>query len=673
MRRFSSLLSKLPAPLIFFMVCFLAYGLLIPWLGFYLDDWYIILFQKYFGSGNFSLFFENDRPLFAYVYDIFVPIFKDSKLAWQIFVLITHTLAVSCFWWLLIKLMPTNRKLALVAALFFAVYPGFQFHWFSVMYGQVFLLYAVYFLSYILMVYAVNAERRKLFYWLGAGLCLIIGVVPQETFIGLELARLIVLWVVLAQRYPDHGKRLKRTLLFWLPFLMIVTGFVFYRLGNAASFSYQASLFSDLSARPLDTIARLFTEVFWGAVDALLTAWINLIRLLKRDLLSFVSAVMIVVIVIGGGLNYFYLKGKKEDEVQPYQNRWVLWASLLITISAMAPFLAGSFKINLDFPNNRYLIALAPGACLFLAAAIDALLRTDKQKLIISSVLIGFAIGSHFMTARSFMLTWQAQQDFFWQLSWRAPEIKDNTALVTEDLPFSDYFSGTSLTAPINLIYASERNSHQIPYLFVLMTQQNEVIPVVKSDQPIDYSFRSFIFTGNTSEMLLFTKPSDGCLRIYSTQDSSIEHIYSQRYSFWQSAIPLSNLGRIIPDPEIPAIPPRKYFGAEDRNQWCYYFEKADLARQQQDWAKVVGYYQDAQAAGFKPLLDSEWLPLMDAYIQLNELDKALEITKTINDFDQTTTAGFCKLWTVAKEDESVISYSEEAQSWLRCKVSNEE
>lgn len=671
MNSFSQNLKKviniIPMPIWILIFCILAYGLLIPWLGFYLDDWYIVLYQKYFGAGNFSAFFENDRPLFAYVYDVFVPVFRDSKIAWQIFTLFTHALAASSFWWLLIKLMPSRRKLAAVAALLFTVYPGFQFHWFSVMYGQVFMLYAIYFLSYILMINAVRAVRGKVFYWLGAILCLVIGVVPQETFLGLELARPIVIWIVMAAQSPDKRKRFKQTLLCWLPFLLVLIGFVIYRLGYTENFSYQASLFNELKAEPLTTILRMITEVFWGAVDAILVAWINLIELLKRDLLSTVSAVMLLLIMISMGLSYFLLKRKPEDEEHPLQNHWIIWISLLLTISAMAPFLAGSFKITLDFPNNRYLLALAPGACLFLAAGIDTLLRTHKQKLIISSVLIGFAIGSQFLTARSFMLTWQAQQDFFWQLTWRAPEIKANTILVTEDLPFSDFFSGTSLTAPLNLIYSPDSSSQQIPYLIILTSQQKEVIQSYSLNQPINYNFRSFDFSGNTSAMLVFKKPADGCLRIASPDDLPEAYMKNEDTEFWKAAIPLSNLNQIVVSTETDATLPIKYFSNENRNQWCYYYEKADLARQQEDWQRTVQLYSEAEDLGLKPYLDVELLPLVEAYINIGKLDLALETTKQITDIEQNYVSLFCNLWSELINDEVGQVISSDALNYLHC------
>ncbi|MBA4384145.1 MAG: hypothetical protein C0410_05365 [Anaerolinea sp.] len=188
----------------------LSYGLLIPWLGFYLDDWYIILFQKYFSAENFQLFFKEDRPLFGYVYQVFVPIFKDSRIGWQLFAVFSHALAAVCFWFLLRKVMPQRRKLAAVGALFFAVYPGFQFHWFSVMYSQVYMLFAVYFLSFILMIEGARREKGRIWFTMGAMVCQFIGIAPQESFFGLELIRPIVLLVVMHDLYSSKSQRNKQ-------------------------------------------------------------------------------------------------------------------------------------------------------------------------------------------------------------------------------------------------------------------------------------------------------------------------------------------------------------------------------------------------------------------------------------------------------------------------------
>lgn len=655
-------------PLNLLALCVLAYGLMIPWQGFYLDDWYIVLYQKYFGAGNFSQFFAQDRPLFGYVYQVFVPLFRDSRLAWQLFALAAHALAASMFWLLLNRLFPTQKKLAAIAAMLFAVYPGFQFHWFSVMYSQVFMMLSVFFLSFILMIESLKPGKGRGWLTAAALVCQVVSIVPQETFIGLEVIRPVVLGMVIWQQETLRSKRARKTLLAWLPYLAVLIAFLVYRLGSADQFSYKVSLFSELSSAPLSTLIRLISEAFWASVDSVLTTWVTLVNLLKRDLLTTVSLAMLAVVVAAAVCAFLALRSRPEDEPSRQRNGWVIGFSLLTILGAMAPFIAGSFKVTLDFPNNRYLIALAPPACLLLAALVDGLFQTRSQKLVLFTLLIGLAVGSQFITARSYMLTWQAQQDFFWQLTWRAPALKANTLLVSDDLPFSRYYSGPSLTAPLNLTFAPESDSHEIPYLLLLVSQQEDDLPELAAGTPMEYSFRSFEFKGNTSDMLVFKKPADGCLRIYSPEDSTREFLYSPRSQFWLSAIPLSNLDRIIAQPETPAVPAVEYFGSEDRAQWCFYFEKADLARQQQNWAETVSLYEEAFSAGFKPLMDAEWLPLLDAYLNLGEIEKAVEITRLVENKDQTNTAGFCGLWSAAQTDQSVLPFAQESMNWLRCK-----
>lgn len=666
---FNEFLRKIPVPVFLFGICFITYGVLSPWLGFYLDDWYIVLYQKYFGANDFSNFFAQDRPFFGYIYQIFVPIFKDSQLAWQLFAVFSHALSVICFWWLLRKLIPDKNRLTLMAALFFAVYPGFQMHWFAVMYSQVFMLLAVYFLSFILMIESLQNVKWRIPLLIGGLFCLIVGVVPQETFFGIEFIRPILLWVVLCRENQNRRNCFRKTLLNWLPYLAVTIAFVIYRLGNTQSYSYQPGLFGELVTDPFATINNLVGEVFWAGIDALFRTWLNLINLLKRDLLSSVSIVMLVFVIIGGIAAWLILGSRNNLDPSRKPNGKILLISLLVTVTAMAPFLLGSFKITLQFPNNRYLIALAPGASLFLATLLDTLLYSDVQKKIAATIFIGFAVGAQLLNARSFMLNWQAQQDFFWQLSWRVPDLKPNTILLTDDLPFSDYYSGPSLTSPLNLIYGDTSDGQLIPFLFLMTAQQGTVIEDFSPDRPVNSSFRSFEFRGNTSQMILLKKYSEGCLHIITPQDSVGEFLYSTRYNFWKSAIPLSNLDQIILDSASPVVPDQKFFGKEDQNQWCYFYEKADLARQKKDWQETIRNYHEAEMKGFKPLVDSEWLPLLEAFLNNKEYDNAMELTYKVTNHDPVNVAGFCQLWDSSVDDENMLPFKEEIMNWLNCRA----
>jgi hypothetical protein len=75
--------------------------------------------------------------------------------------------------------------------------------------------------------------------------------------------------------------------------------------------------------------------------------------------------------------------------------------------------------------------------------------------------------------------------------------------------------------------------------------------------------------------------------------------------------IPLSNLDRIIADPQETKYPPVEIVGDEIDHGWCYYFEKADLARQVGNWDTVLALKSQADTLGLSPRIPSEWLPFL--------------------------------------------------------------
>ena len=56
---------------------------------------------------------------------------------------------------------------------------------------------------------------------------------------------------------------------------------------------------------------------------------------------------------------------------------------------------------------------------------------------------------------------------------------------------------------------------------------------------------------------------------------------------------------------------------------WCYFYEKAALARQRGDWQEVINLGEQAEKAGLKPYDRIEWLPFLEAYARHGDLKKA--------------------------------------------------
>lgn len=645
-------LHKHSFPIYLLGLSIVTYGLLAFSLGFYLDDWYIVLYQKYFGASGFLQFFKEDRPFFGYVYMVFLPIFKDSQIAWQLFAVFTRWLATLAFWQISTKLFPKHSKIWKWAAILFLVYPGFQFHWFSIMYSQVYFLLAVYFLSYFFMFKAIQDRARWPRYLLFLTIslvCEIIGIVPMEYFYGLELFRPVVIYALFQQEDPKHNKPFIKTILHWLPYLTVFGGFTVFRVSQSSNYSYQVGILSKLASQPVQTLIDLTKEITETVLNAAFTTWWNAGKLLNLKTVSAATVAMVVLMIISAVITYFFLV-KKINNDNPTENTphaWVVMlCGLVLLIFALAPYVAASFTVSLDFPYNRFLLSLAPGIGFFIAGALDEFLRTEKQKVVLIALLTGLAVGSQFMAARGFYLQWVAQKDFFWQLSWRAPGLKPGTALITEDLPFAKYSSGPSLSAPLNMIYSPENKTHQLNNLFLLISSpQGDAVPEYTPGNSIHYSFRHLDFSGNTDSLIVFYKPGNGCLRLLSPDDSPEEFTFSQRKWFWDQAIPLSNLDQIITNPESPAIPLVKYFGNVDTDQWCYYYEKADLARQLDNWGQVIEYYNQASAHGFRSTNNQEMLPLIEAYLQTGQIDQAITLGSHLFTTDATDIAGVCKLF----------------------------
>ena len=78
-------------------------------------------------------------------------------------------------------------------------------------------------------------------------------------------------------------------------------------------------------------------------------------------------------------------------------------------------------------------------------------------------------------------------------------------------------------------------------------------------------------------------------------------------------------------------MPPAQAFGLELPHAWCYYYQKADLARQQGDWPQVAELGNEAQKLGLHPNDQIEWMPFLQAYAILDDLKQVRAIAKRIN------------------------------------------
>ena len=117
--------EKLRYPLLLTLVLVIAYGIGIPHLSFYGDDWIYIYNYHIAGAGSFPLFTRWDRPHSAWIYVLTTALFGESPLGYHLYVFVMRWLAAWLFRSVLLRIFG-QEKTAGIASLLFAVYPGFQ-------------------------------------------------------------------------------------------------------------------------------------------------------------------------------------------------------------------------------------------------------------------------------------------------------------------------------------------------------------------------------------------------------------------------------------------------------------------------------------------------------------------------------------------------------------------
>jgi hypothetical protein len=315
--------------------------------------------------------------------------------------------------------------------------------------------------------------------------------------------------------------------------------------------------------------------------------------------------------------------------------------SLLI---AGAPYLLINLPITLSFPDDRFLVSYMPGTVLLLLGLIYLIptLGEKFRKLppILFSVLVAFSIGIQFTYANVFRRDWKFQTGFYWQLAWRIPALKPGTLILINEFSHQ-YDTDNSLTSPINLIYAPDYHGGNLPYFVFFPTiRLGNALPALTPGLPVQQGYGPVFFVGSTSQVITLVYDPPSCLRVLDLQ---LDSVNSMLPPLMQEAAAISSTTQILTNgsPTLPA----NIFGSEPKHNWCYYFEKADLARQQGDWAQVVALGNIAFHLNDKPKDPAEMIPFIEGYAHQGNWIRALELTNDSASVTSSMQTVFCALW----------------------------
>jgi hypothetical protein len=425
----------------------------------------------------------------------------------------------------------------------------------------------------------------------------------------------------------------RRTFLFWLPFLAGLGAYGWWRLVYLPS-TFTAGdpnnplLLQSILKTPVSGLFTLANHILNDLRYLLIDVWAN--AFYNQSLYDLHAKVLWVAWFLGIlAALLFGLAIKRAGQENGRELEDSIFQPVLF---GMVAFLAGGApvwltdrQVSFGTWSDRFSLAPMLGSVVFIVYLIAWICRTRRQLQGFLTILLAFSIAVQVWNANSFRLDQNLQKDIYWQLAWRIPSLKPGTAIIGKGT-FTGKSSYYDATYIMNLLFEQQvKASPDYAYFDVFHLPFDEY----DLNVPLTFTTRSGQFSGITPQAIgMYFNLSGGCVRI-------LDEVYADDPNFTKDINSFDSLNRLIaisnPDQFIAdsdaVKPDPALFGAEPSHGWCYYFEKADLARQKQDWQAVLRLGEEAVTKGIKPVLGAEYIPFIEAHARMGEWSQAYELS----------------------------------------------
>ncbi len=629
-------------PVALFLLAFASYGYALTSLGFYWSDWEVMFFTKLDPAYQFG-YYAVDRP-YPWAYQLIYFLVGSRPIGWQIASLTLRWAGSVFFVGAMIQIWPRYKKHFYWLGALLLVYPGFIQQEQSAAFSRHIMTLFLFCLSLYLMAVAIKQPKwaRVLFplSWIATFLHLF----TIEYFSGLEAMRPVLIWLLVANGSKADSRLLKKTALYSLPYIVVTAFFFWVRFVYFPSAFQTFARFDDIGSTMdefhvsfLGASLGLFSKAVFDILYLTVQVWTDAITsfgdfTFRRELAWFAFGLGAVFAII-----FLFLYNTNEDESpQPASPLWVIVIGFLMFVTSAIPIWAIGKEVGTGGWNERFTLAPMFGAGLLVVGLTLLFVRPAGQKWIFGFLLM-FSVATQVWMANSYRRDWAIQPDYYWQLYWRAPALQPDTAVYSFAYPSYMITHDMDATWAINILYHFQTPNGSIPYMFITPEYDRYFEP----NTAYKFPARNLMFNGNSSNNIsIFHQTDSSCLRV-------LDSVYMYDPLLDEGSerlIPISNLSRIIPDPQ-PASPNTDIFGPEPAHTWCYYFQKADLARQTKDWNAVIDLYQQAQSLGFSPKYGAEYIPFIEAYVQTGDWQAAYDLTIAAKKLSSQQKRMLCTNW----------------------------
>ncbi|MHC1740412.1 MAG: hypothetical protein AB9897_04805 [Anaerolineaceae bacterium] len=627
MQKVKAFVQKWQAVLLIILVSILAYGLLIPRLGLYMDDWTFTWTYMLYGSKGLFAYFSLNRPFWGFTYQLTMPLLQDNILAWHIFGLVCRIIVSLAFYWLLCLIWPKQKNLTLSAGLLFAVYPGFLLQVIALCFGHMWLVLASLLFSCGFTILAIRNPSRRVLYTVIAVVLSLYNMLSMEYFLTLEPLRWLLVFFIIVEPLP-FWKRVVRSVKWLVPYLFALLGVGIYRgfFYKGQTVRYAMQLLEVLKQDFGSGLVLLGKEMISALYQTTLLAWVQPFKALisQFNTSRVYLGILALLIVVFGGLLFVILRGLKDRQLgeRSHRDTSPLWMALFALLLAGIPFYITLLPVEVSAINSRFTMPFIFGAALLLAFLLELIpVRWLKAGLL--SLLIAGSIGLHLLNANDFRLMSIENNELMYEMWWRAPSLKPGTLVITNERTSSLYYTPSTLRTELNLIYPHDADT-SFGWEFA-----TDLIPLVgspvKPHTGVVIPMFTTDFKGSTDSAVVFQISDTGCARFVDSQSTFfVKEIVDNDIQ------KISNKENLVSSPGQSVQLDVNLIGPEPEHRWCYYFEKSDLALQMEDFTAIQQNYQVVVEKGYQPVNDYEWFPFIEGLARGGDWQDAIALSQRV-------------------------------------------
>jgi len=621
------------------LISALIYLPLLSQFSYYRDDWYYAYDGTIAGASIFKVMFASDRPARGIFYGVYYWLFGAHPLPYHLGIYLWRLLGAYAALWLFNLLWSRQHAANFAMSLLFLVYPGFLWWVQGIEYQPMVASVALHTISFALTLAAIRAQARpaQAALWVSSILTGLAAIALVDYAIGMEAFR--ILCIFLAQPAP---RRLIKAIRSSIIPLTIPLSFLVWKLflfqgdRKATDITYQLG---DLLHEPLATSLLWGKNLLTSALNVSFLAWQTPLKthyfFVEKD--SLWLGLTLATLVLALSLAALrWLSAPQPDaptQILPQPDNFPLQAialGLAGTVFGLLPVVMANRLVVFKAYSHYALPASLAGVILI--AGLIHLLSTKRLQIILVSLLVGVAALTHRGLAIKAADEQSAIREFWWQVYWRIPQIQEGTTIAAI-YPNINYETDTDIVwGPANFLYypTPQPGTDLVKYpLGGTRLDEQGIRNILGADEKVSETYRSHTMFLNYRRVLVMSQPSTvSCVHVIDPRwAEQSQHDTAEAAQLF----PHSKIEFALTEGETPT-PLDFVFGAEPAHGWCYFYQKAELARQREDWEAVSALAAEAASLDLAPADPIEWTPFLQAYAVLGETEKLESLAAQFKD-----------------------------------------